>query len=133
MKHFQVSIQLYNEHDFNDSLQYLSLDKTFENTKAKVIGWGYTREDGNGSSPDILHQVDLPIMKNEDCIKESKYSKGDLKHISILPSMMCARSRPGEGRDACNVMITKLGCNLVILMKCIVKEKLNMNFPSINK
>ena len=67
-------------------------------------------------------------MKNEDCIKESKYSKGDLKHISILPSMMCARSRPGESRDACNVMITKFGCTLVILMKCIVKQKLDTNY-----
>ena len=95
----------YCEYDFSNSPKYLSLDNKFENVEAKVIGWGYTREDGNGSSPDILHQVDLPIMKNEDCIKESKYSKGDLKHISILPSMICAKSHPGEGKDACNVMI----------------------------
>ena len=80
-------------------------DKAFENANATVIGWGYTKEDGNGSSPDLLLQVKLPIMKNENCIKESKYSKGELKHISILPTMLCARSRPGDGTDACNVMM----------------------------
>ena len=90
---------------FKNLSHYLYSDDEFENAIATVIGWGYTKEDGNGSSPDLLHQVKLPILRNEDCISESKYSKGILKHISILPSMLCARSRPGEGTDACNVMI----------------------------
>ena len=68
-----------------------------------MTGWGYTREDGNGSSPDILHQVEVPIMNNENCIKDSKYSEGELKHISILPTMLCAGNRNGIRRDACNV------------------------------
>ena len=86
-------------------LSDLYSDKTFENASATVIGWGYTKEDGNGSSPDLLLQVKLPIMKNENCIKESNYWKGDLNHISILPTMLCAKSRPGDETDACNVMM----------------------------
>ena len=95
--------RFYNQ--FNNVLQCnLNSDTTFENANATVIGWGYTKEDGNGSSPDLLHQVNLPVMKNENCINESKYSIGELTHISILSSMLCAKSHPGEGTDACNVM-----------------------------
>ena len=78
-------------------------DKTFENSTATVTGWGYTKEDGNGSSPDLLHQVKIPIMNNEKCITESKYSRDELKHISILPTMLCAKGQSGSGKDACNV------------------------------
>ena len=81
----------------------LILDETFENATATVIGWGYTKENGNGSSPELLHQVKLPIMKNKNCVLESKYSQEELKHISVLPTMLCAKSYNGDGRDACNV------------------------------
>ena len=78
-------------------------DKSFDEANATVIGWGYTKEDGNGSSPDLLHQIQIPMMRNIECIKESKYSQGELKHISILPTMLCAGNYNGTQRDACNV------------------------------
>ena len=81
----------------------LFTDKSFDEANATVIGWGYTKEDGNGSSPDILHQIQIPMMRNIECIKQSKYSQGELKHISILPTMLCAGNYNGTQRDACNV------------------------------
>ena len=82
----------------------LITDNTFEHRNATVMGWGYTKDGGNGSSPDLLHQVQIPIMTNEMCKTNSKYSKGVLAHITILSTMLCAGNRKGIARDACSVI-----------------------------
>jgi hypothetical protein len=57
-------------------------------------------------------------MKNKNCILESKYSQEELKHISILPTMLCAKSQDGSRRDACNVSKkVKFSINLEVFIK----------------
>ena len=50
-------------------------------TTVTVAGWGVTTEDG--SSPDVLHSVDLTLLTNAQC--ENYGYSGDL-----VDSMICA-------------------------------------------
>lgn len=58
-----------------------------------VIGWGDT-EDPVGTYPDILREVDLPIISNAVC-NESQYLNGE-----VSPNMICA-GLPEGGIDSC--------------------------------
>ena len=90
----------------DEEIKYnLITDDTFERRNATVLGWGYTKDGGNGSSPDLLHQAEITIMTNEKCKLESKYGKQfEVAHIAILPTMMCAANHIGIARDACSVI-----------------------------
>lgn len=59
---------------------------------ATVSGWGSLAE--NGTSPDVLHEVRLPIVSNSECNSPSAYD-GD-----VFGSQICAGLRQG-GKDAC--------------------------------
>jgi len=65
------------------------LTSTYEGTVATVTGWGHLRK--NGSSPDVLQEVDVKVMTNAKC--ESDHSKGD-----ITKNMLCASA---PGKDSC--------------------------------
>ena len=57
-----------------------------------VSGWG-TLSSG-GSSPNVLHKVDVPGLTNADC--NSKYGSG-----SITSIMLCAGNTVAGGIDSC--------------------------------
>jgi len=57
-----------------------------------VSGWGTLETEG--SSPDVLHAVDLVVKSNALCSRQ--YGSGQ-----IFDSMMCAASPTGSGRDSC--------------------------------
>ena len=61
-------------------------------TIVTVAGWGVTTEDG--SSPDVLHSVDLTLLTNAQC--ENYGYSGDL-----VDSMICAIGDLKGGEDAC--------------------------------
>ena len=61
-------------------------------TTVTVAGWGVTTEDG--SSPDVLHSVDLTLLTNAQC--ENYGYSGDL-----VDSMICAIGDLEGGEDSC--------------------------------
>jgi trypsin len=60
---------------------------------AWTAGWGYL---GDGSPPDILQKVDVPLVKTEDCNAEKSYSG------AITERMICAGYSSG-GKDSCQM------------------------------
>lgn len=58
---------------------------------ATVSGWGVVRE-GGASTSDVLREVDVPIMSNQDCLRDYPGS--------ITDFMLCA-GYPEGGKDAC--------------------------------
>ena len=61
-------------------------------TTVTVAGWGTTSE--GGSSPNVLHSVDLQLLTNAQC--EAYGYAGDL-----VPSSICAIGDLKGGEDAC--------------------------------
>ena len=61
-------------------------------TTVTVAGWGVTTE--GGSSPDVLHSVDLTLLTNAQC--ENYGYPGDL-----VDSMICAIGDLEGGEDSC--------------------------------
>ena len=61
-------------------------------TTVTVAGWGATSE--GGSSPNVLHSVDLQLLTNAQC--EAYGYAGDL-----IPSSICAIGDLKGGEDAC--------------------------------
>ena len=61
-------------------------------TTATVAGWGVTSEDG--SSPDVLHSVDLTLLTNSQC--------GIYGYAGVLAdSNICAIGDLEGGEDSC--------------------------------
>jgi hypothetical protein len=48
------------------------LDSNYEGTVGTVTGWGTLKEDGKPSC--LLQEVDVPVMSNADCIKNTNYT-----------------------------------------------------------
>jgi hypothetical protein len=71
------------------------LDELYEGVKAIATGWGTVKEDGKPSC--ILQEVEVPVMSNEDCRKNTKYNE---KMIS--DNMLCA-GYPDGMKDSCQV------------------------------
>lgn len=68
----------------------------FTGTMSTVTGWGNRAaqpDPGGGDFPDTLHQVEVPIISNEDC--QEPYVE------TIDGSMLCAGYEEG-GKDSCN-------------------------------
>ena len=65
--------------------------QTYKNKVATVTGWG-TLESG-GSSPTVLHEVDLTITTNKYC--KEQYGWG------ISKNMICAMGPESGGKDSC--------------------------------
>ncbi|PSN57580.1 hypothetical protein C0J52_00493 [Blattella germanica] len=70
-----------------------TIPNVYEGTKAVAAGWGTLHEDGKPSC--ILQQVEVPVMSNADCKKNTKYNE---KMIS--DNMMCA-GYPDGMKDSC--------------------------------
>ena len=64
--------------------------------KAVVSGWGRLEE--WGSSPDVLHKVEMPVITNKKCNQE--YS--DVVNAEITSSMICAGDTTNGQIDACH-------------------------------
>ncbi|MEM9304306.1 MAG: serine protease, partial [Pseudomonadota bacterium] len=62
------------------------------NQPATASGWGTLSEGGN--SPNVLHEVSLPVVSNATCNAPASYG-GD-----VFQSMICAGLRAG-GKDSC--------------------------------
>ena len=78
-----------------DSITMPSLDdgsSSGAGTTVTVAGWGTTSE--GGSSPNVLHSVDLQLLTNAQC--EAYGYAGDL-----IPSSICAIGDLKGGEDAC--------------------------------
>jgi len=63
---------------------------------ALLSGWGKSVE--NGSSPDVLHQVTLPIINPQECVDMFKKNQYPLNIKTDI--MMCA-GVPTGGKDTC--------------------------------
>ena len=78
-----------------DSITMPSLDDgsySGAGTTATVAGWGVTSEDG--SSPDVLHSVDLTLLTNSQC--------GIYGYAGVLAdSNICAIGDLEGGEDSC--------------------------------
>ena len=70
-------------------------DNLYVGVNAIATGWGTLKEDGKPSC--ILQQVEVPVMSNTDCKKNTKYND---KMIS--DNMMCA-GYPDGMKDSCQV------------------------------
>ncbi|XP_049961052.1 trypsin-7-like [Schistocerca serialis cubense] len=68
-------------------------EKLYEGTKAVATGWGTLQEDGKASC--ILQEVEVPVMTNEECRKNTKY-----RESMITDNMMCA-GYPDGMKDSC--------------------------------
>ncbi|XP_069702856.1 trypsin-1-like [Periplaneta americana] len=68
-------------------------EELYEDVKAVVTGWGTLHEDGKPSC--ILQQVEVPVMSNQECRKNTKYNE---KMIS--DNMLCA-GYPDGMKDSC--------------------------------
>lgn len=83
--------------DFTDYIRPICLashNSTFYNgTSSWVTGWGALVQ--GGSSPDILQEVNVPIVGNNRC--QCNYNENG---ITITANMICAGLREG-GRDSC--------------------------------
>ncbi|XP_064100784.1 transmembrane protease serine 9-like [Macrobrachium nipponense] len=66
------------------------VSKNYSGFKAVTSGWGSLTE--GGSSPDILNEVDVPVITNEAC--NASYDG------AITSNMICA-GYPSGGKDAC--------------------------------
>ena len=62
------------------------------NTTVTVAGWGLTTD--GGSSPDVLHSVDLMLLTNAQC--ETYGYSG-----ALVDSMICAIGDLEGGEDSC--------------------------------
>jgi len=62
-------------------------------TTATVAGWGVTSE--GGSSPDVLHSVDLMLLTNAQCGDAYGYAG------QLVDSMICAIGDLEGGEDSC--------------------------------
>lgn len=71
-----TSCDLLLEHD-------IILDETYAGKKGLVAGWGTLKEDGKPSC--ILQEVEVPIITNEECVKNTSYTSE-----MILDTMLCA-------------------------------------------
>ena len=77
-----------------------------DNSIATVIGWGGRVGYGPGQGPtsdfpDVLHQVDINLMTNEQCIETLQNSTGgNFSSSGITPQMLCATFE-GGGRSSC--------------------------------
>jgi secreted trypsin-like serine protease len=68
-------------------------------TMATAIGWGLTDAEDNDSAPDILQQVDLPLVSNETC--QTAYTTEDgNKEYNLLDNQICAGFKEGK-QDTC--------------------------------
>jgi hypothetical protein len=72
-----------------------ALDEQYVGVKAIATGWGTVKEDGKPSC--ILQEVEVPVMSNQDCRKNTKYNE---KMIS--DNMLCA-GYPDGMKDSCQV------------------------------
>ena len=68
---------------------------------ATAAGWGTLSEHGKPSC--VLHDVQVPVMANEDCKKTNYNAK------MITDNMMCAGFETGQ-KDACQVSRDFTGC-----------------------
>ncbi|MEK8015217.1 MAG: serine protease [Candidatus Parabeggiatoa sp.] len=64
------------------------------NTLATALGWGLIEAKPDGAFPDMLQEVELPIVSNQTC--QATY-QGEYQ---ILDSMMCAGFKAGK-KDTC--------------------------------
>jgi len=63
-------------------------------TMATVMGWGFTSADVNSMGPNVLQEVELPVVANETC--QTAYRTEQ----QILDSMLCAGYPKGK-KDSC--------------------------------
>ncbi|ODN06133.1 Coagulation factor X [Orchesella cincta] len=68
-------------------------DEDFADEHGLVAGWGRTQEKGRPSH--ILREVEVPIMSNEECKTQTRYTPRE-----ITDTMMCAGHPEGK-QDAC--------------------------------
>ncbi|CAL8106978.1 unnamed protein product [Orchesella dallaii] len=71
----------------------IDLDEDFADEQGLVAGWGRTQEKGRPSH--ILREVEVPIMSNEECKTQTRYTPRE-----ITDTMMCAGHPEGK-QDAC--------------------------------
>jgi Trypsin. len=87
-----------NERKYLDSRNTVTVymaDETYEEVTAIASGWGTVKEDGKPSC--ILQKVEVPVMSNQECRKNTKYNE---KMIS--DNMLCA-GYPEGMKDSCQV------------------------------
>jgi hypothetical protein len=80
---------------FNTVIVYSITDALYEGVKAIATGWGTLKEDGKPSC--ILQEVEVPVMSNENCRKNTKYNEK-----MITDNMLCA-GYPEGMKDSCQV------------------------------
>ncbi|GFG32018.1 hypothetical protein Cfor_08536, partial [Coptotermes formosanus] len=68
-------------------------DETYDGAQAIASGWGTVKEDGKPSC--ILQKVEVPVMSNQECRKNTKYSE-----TMISDNMLCA-GYPEGMKDSC--------------------------------
>ncbi|XP_073952511.1 trypsin-1-like [Choristoneura fumiferana] len=68
-------------------------ERTYENTKSVVAGWGATGENKNWSC--ILLEAELPVLSHEQC-QNTKYNASRIKE-----TMLCAGFPETAHKDAC--------------------------------
>lgn len=69
-------------------------DETYIGKIGTASGWGTLKEDGKPSCE--LQFVDVPVISNEDCVKNTSYTEQ-----MISPNMMCAGYVGKGGKDSC--------------------------------
>ena len=74
----------------------LILDEDYSGRVGTVLGWGQLELEGE--FPDRLQQVDIPVLDNKSCRRDSLYQS-----YEITENMFCAGFMSGE-KDACKVL-----------------------------
>lgn len=88
-------LELSSKITFNDGAQAVCISKTrvSDGATVRVSGWGTTAS--GGSSPDILQQVEVDVMRDSLCSTSDYY--GNEYHSN---TMLCA-GFPSGGKDSC--------------------------------
>lgn len=77
--------------------QYL-LTKSYVNSMPYVAGWGYTEQ--GGSMSNVLHETQLPVLKNEICRRMYTALVPNISAQQFDEAIICAGYTIG-GKDTC--------------------------------